>query len=234
MDKEHRPYYIKAAMSRAHKLYADHFLKRHFKSVGRGTIFINPWNIDVFGPSVTVGKYVSIIAAKGKRTSITVWPLTKAGGSIHIGDYTVMAHGVRLAAGLSIDIGKNCLIGGYTYLTDSDWHDIVNRTAFGKPRPIKLEENVWLGDSAIVCKGVTIGKNSVIGAGSVVRTDIPANSVAMGNPAQVVRELDPEARYVTRESMLTSQPPDFVKNLRKMEKELLRGNTLFGWLRQIL
>jgi len=234
LDKEHRPYYVKAAMNRFHKLYAHHYLKRHFKSVGRGTTFTYPWNIEVFGPNITVGNYVSIIASKGKRTSITCWPTTKAGGRIHIGDYTVIAHCARISAGLSIDIGKNCLIGAYSFTTDCNWHDMVNRIAADKPRPIKLEENVWIGDSTIICKGVTIGRNSVIGAGSVVRTDIPANSVAMGNPAQVVRELDPEAKYVTRESHLTSQPPDFVKNLRKLEKELLRGNTLFGWLRQIL
>ena len=234
LDKEHRPYYVKAAISRAHRLYAHHFLKRHFKSVGRGATFIYPWNIEVFGPCITVGKYVSIIASKGKRTSITCWPLTKAGGSINIGDYTVIAHCARISAGLNIDIGKNCLIGGYSYITDSDWHDIVNRISSGVPRPIKLEENVWIGDSAIVCKGVTIGKNSVIGAGSVVRNDIPANTIAVGNPAQVVRELDPETKYVTREDMLTSQPPGFAKNLRKLEKELLKDNLLFGWLRQVL
>ncbi|MDI6741311.1 MAG: hypothetical protein QMD11_01110 [Smithella sp.] len=106
--------------------------------------------------------------------------------------------------------------------------------SFDDPRPIKLEENVWIGDSTIICKVIPIGKSSVVGVGSVVRTDIPVDSVAAGNPAQVIRELDPETQYVTRESHLTSQPPDFVKNLRKMEKELLWDNTLFGWLRQII
>jgi acetyltransferase-like isoleucine patch superfamily enzyme len=234
LDKEHRPYYVKAAMSGVHQFYANYFLKRHFKSVGRGTTFAYPWNIEVFGPSITVGKYVNIIASPGKRTSITVWPLTQAGGSITIGDYTVISHCARISAGLNIDIGKNCLIASCTYLTDCDWHDIVNRTFSGEPRPIKLEENVWIGDSAIVCKGVTIGKNSVIGAGSVVRTDIPANSVAVGNPARVVRELDPETKYVTRENLLTTQPHDFINNLRKLEREMLQDNTLFGWLRHAL
>lgn len=234
MEKEHRPYYVKAAMIRAQQLYAHHFLKRHFKSVGRGTTFSYPWNIEVFGPGISVGNYVNIIAGPGKRTSITVWPLTAAGGSITIGDYTVISQCARITAGLSIDIGKNCLIAGHTYITDCDWHDIVNRTSSGEPRPVTLEENVWIGDSAIVCKGVTIGRNSVIGAGSVVRTDIPADTVAMGNPARVVKELDPETKYVTREDLLTSQPHDLVNYLKQLEKELLRGNTLLGWLRQVL
>ncbi len=49
---------------------------------------------------------------------------------------------------------------------------------------------MWLGGGVIVCPGVTIGDNSVIGAGSVVTKDIPANVVAVGNPARVIREID--------------------------------------------
>ena len=54
---------------------------------------------------------------------------------------------------------------------------------------IELGDNVWLGGGVIVCPGVTIGDNSVIGAGAVVTRDIPANVVAVGNPARVVREI---------------------------------------------
>ena len=55
--------------------------------------------------------------------------------------------------------------------------------------PITLGRNVWLGGGVIVCPGVTIGDNSVVGAGSVVTRDIPANVVAVGNPARVIREI---------------------------------------------
>lgn len=58
-------------------------------------------------------------------------------------------------------------------------------------QPITLGDNVWLGGGVIVCPGVTIGDNSVIGAGSVVTKDIPANVVAVGNPARVLREIGP-------------------------------------------
>jgi acetyltransferase-like isoleucine patch superfamily enzyme len=54
-----------------------------------------------------------------------------------------------------------------------------------------LERGVWIGDSAIVCKGVRIGENSVVGAGSVVRKDVPPNVVVIGNPAEIVKHLDP-------------------------------------------
>jgi maltose O-acetyltransferase len=58
-------------------------------------------------------------------------------------------------------------------------------------RPIVIGDNVWLGGGVIVCPGVTIGENTVVGAGAVVTRDLPANVVAVGNPARVVRHLTP-------------------------------------------
>ncbi|MDZ7686153.1 MAG: DapH/DapD/GlmU-related protein [Gammaproteobacteria bacterium] len=67
------------------------------------------------------------------------------------------------------------------YVTDADWHDVYDRTrTIGTTRPVTLEQNVWVGDGAIICKGVTIGENSVIGAGAVVTSDVPANVIAAG------------------------------------------------------
>ncbi len=57
--------------------------------------------------------------------------------------------------------------------------------------PIVIGDNVWLGGGVIVCPGVTIGANTVVGAGAVVTRDLPANVVAVGNPARVIRELTP-------------------------------------------
>ena len=58
-------------------------------------------------------------------------------------------------------------------------------------RPIVVGDNVWLGGGVIVCPGVTIGENTVVGAGAVVTRDLPANVVAVGNPARVIRKLTP-------------------------------------------
>ena len=56
--------------------------------------------------------------------------------------------------------------------------------------PITIEDNVWIGGGAVICPGVKIGKNSVIGAGSVVVKDIPSNSIAVGNPCRVINTLE--------------------------------------------
>ncbi len=60
--------------------------------------------------------------------------------------------------------------------------------------PVRVEENVWIGAGAILLPGVTVGKNSVIGAGSVVTRDIPPNVVALGTPCRVLREIGPRDR----------------------------------------
>jgi len=120
------------------------------------------------------------------------------------------------------------------YLTDSDWHDIYDRTkAVGTSKPIHLENNVWIGDSAIICKGVRIGANSVIGAGAVVASDIPANSIAAGNPAVVVKNLDPERELVKRESIFTDRPA-LAHKIDQINRYALGSNSILGWLRNWL
>jgi serine acetyltransferase len=98
---------------------------------------------------------------------------------------------------------------------------------------VNLANNVWIGDGAIVCKGVTIGKNSVIGAGSVVASDIPGNSIAVGNPARVVKQLDPDKELITRASIFddTSHLED---EMEKLERWILHHNTTFGWIKSHL
>ena len=123
------------------------------------------------------------------------------------------------------------MLAAGTYLTDADWHDVYDRTKpIGTTKPITLEENVWIGDSTIVCKGVTIGKNSVIGAGSVVASDIPSGVIAAGNPAAPIKKLSDEMSLVTRDSIFADL--DLLdRNNRAIDAIVLADNTLFGWMR---
>ncbi len=102
-----------------------------------------------------------------------------------------------------INIGNNVLIASdvkiYTATHTTDVAGRTNTPANKKisgcfcrtySKPITIEDNVWIGGGAILLPGVTIGKNSVIGAGSVVTRSIPENSVAVGNPCRTIKRLD--------------------------------------------
>ena len=131
-------------------------------------------------------------------------------------------------------IGANTMIAAGVYLTDADWHDIYDRTrVIGRHGDIVLEDNVWIGDGTIVCKGVTVGANSIVGAGSVVTRHIPANVIAAGNPARVVRPLDPAIPLRRREDLL-ADPEALDVEMDGLDRYLLGGNTWRGWLRSLL
>lgn len=95
--------------------------------------------------------------------------------------------GTVIGAFRSIVIGNNVMCGANTFIFDGDFH--LNDPRVGEPKPIIIEDNVWLGMNTIVMKGVSIGKNTVIGANSVVVKDIPANVIAAGNPCRVIKPL---------------------------------------------
>lgn len=112
---------------------------------------------------------------------------------IIIGD-NVGISSATISAFSKIVIGDNTLIGGNVLITDSDWHplDPENRLDNSKIKtfPVYIGKNVFIGTRSIILKGVRIGDNSVIGAGSVVTHDIPENVIAVGNPCVVVRILN--------------------------------------------
>jgi acetyltransferase-like isoleucine patch superfamily enzyme len=94
--------------------------------------------------------------------------------------------------GPGIRIGPRALLGSYVTIYDSDFHDLrPNRRRDGEPKmaPVELGEDVFIGDGVKILKGVSIGAHSVIGAGSVVSTSIPAGVIAAGNPARVLRPI---------------------------------------------
>ena len=87
----------------------------------------------------------------------------------------------------SVRLGNNVRVGANVTIMDGDAHQ--NDPRAGKNKAIEIEDNVWIGASVIVLKGVTIGTNSVIGAGSVVVKSIPSNVIAAGNPCRVIRSI---------------------------------------------
>src|SRR4051794_3556018 len=134
-----------------------------------------------------------LLAAIGPRTQIRSPFYCDYGDGIAIGDDTFVNFNCVMLDGASITIGDQCQIAsGVQLITATHPIDPVpRRAAWEQALPIALADGVWLGAGAIVCPGVSIGENAVVGAGSVVTRDLPANVVAYGNPARVAREVDP-------------------------------------------
>jgi acetyltransferase-like isoleucine patch superfamily enzyme len=186
--------YIKAFFYLAYSFLHYHLsFKKRFVHIGGHPNVWGIWNVVVYGPNISIGSDVVIVAANGHRTNISSVKMGKVEGRITIGSNVLIMNGVRISSACSITIGDGCMLANFCYLTDSDWHDIHDRTsAPGGCAPIVLERGAWIGDSAIVCKGVRVGENSIVGAGAVVTKDVPANVIVAGNPARVVKKLDPE------------------------------------------
>ncbi len=113
-------------------------------------------------------------------------------GEILLGDHVHLSSGVIIDSKKKVSIGSFTLVGEYTTITDSD-HNYKN-TGLERHnsfiiRPTSIGANVWLGGRCAVLKGVTIGNNVVVGANTVVSTDIPDNCVVMGAKGKVVKHI---------------------------------------------
>lgn len=121
---------------------------------------------------------------------------TVAHGSIIIGNHVGISSAC-IWANEEIRIGNHVNIGGDCLIMDTDAHPInyLERRKWGSndgvvSSSIQIKDDVWIGARCIILKGVTIGERSVIGAGSVVVSDIPANCIAAGNPCRVIRTIE--------------------------------------------
>ena len=234
MKRDHRPYSVKRLSHRFEVWYVNHFLRPQFEELGKDTTIMKPWCVEVNGGPISLGDYANIIATSDNKVRLTVWSNRQGEGHIQIGKYCLICAGVRISAATEITIGDNCMLANRVYVTDADWHDLYDRSMFvGQSSPVRIGNNVWLGDSAIVCKGVTIGDNSIVGAGAVVVKDIPPNVVAAGNPAVVLKHLDTDKPMQTREDWF-SIIAQLTAEVKENEKNNLKGNTLLGWLRSLV
>lgn len=115
------------------------------------------------------------------------------GSHTHLGNHVYANFNLTLVDDTHVYIGDHVMIGPNVTITAAG-HPVdpdLRRETVQFNFPVRIEENAWIGAGAILLPGVTIGKNSIIGAGSVVTKDIPADVVAMGVPCRVVREIGP-------------------------------------------
>ena len=137
-----------------------------------------------------------LLAGIGEETFIRTPFYCDYGDGITVGARTFVNFNCTMLDGARISVGSECLIAsGVQLVTATHPIDPVpRRAAWEQALPVTIADGVWLGAGAIVCPGVSIGENTIVGAGSIVTHDLPAGVVAYGNPARVAREIDERDR----------------------------------------
>ncbi|HEX8204717.1 MAG TPA: acyltransferase [Solirubrobacteraceae bacterium] len=126
-----------------------------------------------------------------------VWITIADHGRVRIGEGAFLNRGVMVAADGLVEIGDHCMFANGCFVTDAnhrfdDPDKPVTWQGFTSKGPTRIGDNVWCGANVVVTSGVTIGERCVIGANSVVTTDLPAFSIAAGAPAKVLRRIEYE------------------------------------------
>ena len=196
-------------------------------------MIMKPWRLYIHGRGISFGDEVHVVASHDRPVRLTTWEHQSGNGSIEVGDYALLCPAVRIDSATRVEIGANTMLAAGVYVTDADWHGIYDRSQpIGQTATVRLGRNVWLGDSSIVCKGVEIGDNTIVGAGSVVTRSLPADVIAAGNPAKVVRPLDGAQALRTRQDLLAR--PGFAEDMLSLERTLRQHNSWWRWLRSRL
>lgn len=191
---------------------------------------MKPRYVVISGDNIRIGHSFTAIAEPHRRVEIAVWGRREGEGQISIGDACLMSPGSRISASDSITLGDGVMLAAGAYVTDSDWHGLYDRIDRDpEPTPVVLGDNVWVGDHATILKGVTVGENSVIAANAVVTKEVPANVVVAGNPAKIVKTLDPDIPRRTR-SDIYQNPAELEAFYDQVDRAVLADNRLWFWL----
>lgn len=179
------------------RLVYNPYIKSKFGYCGKGVYFT--WPIYTINPQfVKIGEWSYFC----RRLRIEAFD--------HVRDYNVSKYKIEIGNGVTINwdchigainhvkIGNGVLIGSRVLITDHQHGEITSdalRESPGRRKlwskgPVVIKDNVWIGEGVCIMPGVTIGENSIIGANAVVTKDIPANCVAAGNPARIIKSLD--------------------------------------------
>lgn len=143
------------------------------------------------GDSAASATLAELVGSLGEGVTVRPPLFVDYGVNLHLGAETFVNFNLTALDAAPIHVGAHCQIGPNVQLL-TPLHPMDPQTRRDKletAAPISIGDNVWLAGGVIVCPGVRIGDNAVIGAGSVVTRDIPADVVAVGNPARVLREL---------------------------------------------
>ena len=179
------------------RYYLPFFVRRKGVILGRNVRFLGKPVISMApGTSIRIGDDCVLCSAPENTALGVNHPVVlrtlRSGASISIGRSTGISGG-SICAAHQITIGEECLIGANVTIADTDFHAIAPKgrrynddLTQIKCLPVEIEDNVFLGTGCAVLKGVSVGKNSVIGAFSVVTKSVARNSIVAGNPARPI------------------------------------------------
>ncbi|WP_317047131.1 acyltransferase [Pedobacter nutrimenti] len=161
-----------------------------FDSLGIPNLEISPKGKFSIGRMfVMINDAKSAVLGKNNRCKIVVGE----GASLIIGDKIGISN-VTIVSTKSIVFGNNILVGGGATIVDTDFHSLdsedwhsANDSKNMKSSPVVIKDNVFIGMNSIILKGVTVGSNVIVAAGSVVTKNIPDNQVWGGNPAKFIK-----------------------------------------------
>jgi acetyltransferase-like isoleucine patch superfamily enzyme len=131
---------------------------------------------------MTLGDRVRLVS-----TVATLELVALPGGHLEIGNNVFINYGASLVASRHVRIGDDVLIGTHVMIMDCDFHRVEDKAWDTDGRPVIIEERAWIGNRAIVLKGVRIGHDAVVAAGAVVTHDVAPRTLVAGVPAKVVR-----------------------------------------------
>jgi acetyltransferase-like isoleucine patch superfamily enzyme len=171
-------------------LYYQPMFRARCESVGRGLrleegipVVLGDLRIRI-GHGARISGTTTFVASPASRDAV-----------LEIGDASYIGYQVSISVGARVSIGSHVLLANRVFLAADDGHplDPVER----RSRPgsgtgcITIEDDVWIGESAIVLKDIRIGRGAVVAAGAVVTADVPPLTVVAGNPARVVKQIVP-------------------------------------------
>lgn len=146
-------------------------------------------------PADVAARRAILDALFGAATDVTIEPpfCCDYGRNIRLGSKVFINFNCVVLDVMPVALGHRVLLGPavqiYTAMHPLD--AVQRRTGLEFAQPVTIGDDVWIGGGAILCPGITVGDRAVIGAGSVVTRDVPADAFVAGNPARIVRRLDP-------------------------------------------
>ncbi|GAA4753513.1 hypothetical protein GCM10025783_28010 [Amnibacterium soli] len=142
-------------------------------------------SVTSYGGAIVIGDHIMFRGIEARAAL-----RANEGATLRIGDRALINSGASIESSTEVSIGDDLLMGPFASISDSDGHEVVHGAGV-RNAPVVLGNGVWIGRAAIVLPGVTVGDGAVVGAGAVVTKDVPAWTVVVGNPAKIVRELQP-------------------------------------------